>query len=300
MLTKWSLRGCLALALGFVVASAQAGGAWVPERAEGDFQFGYSVKTADASWDPRGNTRVSTSWHIFRYLYAGGEVGLGNKFSAKFLTLWLDGLEGPRGDMEHNAGFSELFLGLKYQVKDGKWPMALAFNHRTSYLYDLQGQYDRHLFTETGEFNGVSSEWRGLLGEDYGLNFLVSRSMFEGKGWMNIEVGYNYRTGNLSDEVPMYYEIGAPLPWKSLIVKGTYRYVQSISNHDETREYDDRFGCSANNCFPDASMMAVGGSLFRNFGADKKWWGEAGFNQWIWGRSARKYEEPYLTIGRRF
>jgi hypothetical protein len=47
-------------------------------------------------------------------------------------------------------------------------------------------------------------------------------------------------------------------------------------------------------------MMAVGVSLFRDFGADRKWWAEGGFNQWVWARSARKYEEPYISIGRRF
>lgn len=300
MSKNWWCVGLLALMVLLGASEAQGGGAWVPESGEGDFQLGYSVKTADTSWDPRGNTRVSSSWHIFRYVYAGGEVGLGKDFSFRFLVLYLDGLEGPRGEMEHNAGFSETFLGLKYQLREGTWPMAVALNVRTSYLYDLPGTYDRHLFDEDGEFNGVSPEWRGLLGEDYGLSLLVSRSLFDGGGWANLEVGYSYRTGNLSDEIPIYAEVGYPLPWRSLILKGSYRWVQSVGNHSMDRAPDDRFGCSPRNCFPNASMMAVGGSLFRDFGAEKKWWGEVGFNQWIWGRSARKYEEPYLSIGRRF
>jgi hypothetical protein len=279
---------------------ARAGGAWVPERGDGDVNLGYSVKTANESWDPRGGTRVSSSWHIFRYVYTGGEVGLGGDVSFRYLVLYLDGLEGRRGDMEHNAGFSEAFLGLKYQIADGTWPMAVAFNVRTSYLYDLPGEYDRHEFNEDGEVDCVSPEWRGLLGEDYGLSFLISRSLFEGRGWSNLEVGYNHRTGNLSDEVPLYFEIGYPLPWKSLVLKGTYRYVQSVGNDSDERTPSDRFGCSPNNCFPDASMMAVGASLFRDFGEEKKWYGETGYNQWIWGRSARKYDEPYISVGRRF
>ena len=278
---------------------ALAGGAWVPDQGEGDIQLGYSVKTANSSWSPTGESRDNSSWHIFRYVYNGGEVGLGNGFSFRYLALYLDGLEGERGDMEHNAGLSELYLGLKYRITDGEWPMAVAFNHRTSYLYDLPGTYDRHLYDEDGEFNGVSPEWRGLLGEDYGLSFLVSRSLFEG-GWANLEVGYTYRTGNLSDEVPVYLEAAYPLPWQEVLVKGSYRWVQSVGNHDLDRAPDDRFGCSANNCFPDASMMALGISLFRDFGERDRWYGEVGFNQWIWGRSARQYEEPYFTVGRRF
>ena len=27
---------------------------------------------------------------------------------------------------------------------------------------------------------------------------------------------------------------------------------------------------------------------------------EAGYNQWLWGRSARRYREPYLSLGMRF
>jgi hypothetical protein len=278
---------------------AHAGGAWVPERGDGEFQLGYSVKTAVSSWNPRGDTRNNGSWHIFRYVYTGAEVGLGGDFSFRYLMLYLDGLEGERGDLEHNAGLSEAFLGLKYQLKEGTWPMALAFNVRTSYFYDLPGTYDRHLFDENGEFNGVSPEWRGLLGEDYGLFFLVSRSFME-RGWANLEVGYNYRSTNLSDEIPLYVEVGYPLRWKELALKGNYRWVQSVGNHDLDRAPDDRFGCSANNCFPDASMMSVGLGVFRNFGQQDRWFGEVGFNQWIWGRSARKYEEPYITFGRRF
>lgn len=306
----WRIGGLTGVAT-LVASAALAGGAWVPEPGYGDMQLGYSEKTARASWNPDGETRVSNSWHIFRYAYLGGETGLVKDLSFRFLVLYLDGLEGPRGDMERNRGFSETFLGLKYQLREGTWPMALALNVRTSYLYDLPGAYDRHLFlpdeddvdadgdTEEAAFNGESPEWRGLLAEDYGMTFLVSRSLPRG-GWANLEVGYTYRTGNLGDEMPLYVEVGYPLPWKDLIVKSTLSWVQSVGNEGAVRAEDDRFGCSANNCFPDASRIAVGASLFRNFGASDRWWVEAGFNQWIWGRSARKYEEPYLSVGRRF
>lgn len=309
--SKWSVCSVAGI-LGIVASAASAGGAWVPDRGTGDLQLGYSVKTANTSWGPTGNDRISDSWHIFRYVYNGGEVGLSQNFSFRYLVLYLDGLEGERGDMEHNAGFSELFVGLKYKLREGKWPMALAANVRTSHLYDLPGQYDRHLFGVDEDdldgdgdvteaiFKSVSPEWRGLLGEDYGVSYLVSRSLFEG-GWMNLEVGYNYRTTNLGDEIPLTFELGYPLPWKGLVAKGTYRWVQSVGNHEPIiRDPEDRFGCSENNCFPDASIMVLGGGLFRDFGAQKKWWGEVGFNEWVWGRSARKYEEPFLAIGRRF
>jgi hypothetical protein len=178
----------------------------------------------------------------------------------------------------------------------------VALNVRTSYLYDLPGGYDRHLFLEDdgeAEFKGESPEWRGLLGEDYGLTWLVSRSLRDG-GWFNLETGYTYRTGNLGDEVPFVVEVGYPLPWRQLFAKGTFNVIHSVGNNSPQREPDDRFGCSPNNCFPDASRAVLGAALFRSLGEQKRWWVEAGYNQWIWGRSARKYEEPYLSLGRKF
>jgi protein XagA len=289
------------LPLAVCPSAVMAGGAWVPERGSGYFQLGYSVKTADTSWGASGQTRHHTSWHIFRYGYVGGQVGLGRGFAVNAMVLYLDGLEGARGDMEHNAGLSEAFLGLTYQFREGTWPMAVAYRHRSSYLYDLPGQYHRHLHDSQGDVRGESPEWRGLLGSDHGLYFLASRSLLDHQGWMSAEIGYNFRTTNLSDEIPMYFEIGLPLPWQQLNLKATYRWVQSVGNHrTPERRPSDRFGCSALNCFPNASMMAVGVSLMRDFGREQRWWAEAGFNQWVWGRSARKYEEPFLAVGRRF
>ncbi|MDX1503142.1 MAG: hypothetical protein R3325_12350 [Thermoanaerobaculia bacterium] len=288
---------------------ARAGGAWLPEPGHGEVQLGLSVKTAATSWSPRGEVRRHDSEHDFRYLYTGGEVGVSRRLSLSFLLLYLDGYEGPPGDQEHNAGFSEAFLGAKLRLRQGRWPMAIAFRLRTSYLYDLPGPYDRHLFgpdeddldgdVEEAVFRGVSPEWRGLLGEDYGVSFLASRSLCGG-GWVNLELGYNYRTTNLSDEIPLLLEVGHPLPWRDLVGKVAVRWVQSVGNESPGRDPEDRFGCSPRNCFPDASVVVVGAGLFRDFGRDREWWVEAGFNQWVWGRSARRYQEPYLSIGRRF
>lgn len=307
----WTHHGASLLLMTALATPALAGGAWVPKAGDGEAILGYSVKTANTSWSPQGDTRHHSSWHIFRYLYQGGEVGLGNSFSFRYSVLYLDGLEGPRGDMENNAGPSELYLGLKYQLRDGTWPMALSFDVRTSYLYDLQGPYDRHLFlpdeddidgdadADEAVYKGVSPEWRGLLGEDYSLSLLVSRSVF-GVGWLSVEGGYRHRTTNLSDEIPIRVELGYPLNRESLVFKASLDWIESVGNHSTDRAPDDRFGCSERNCFPNASYAVVGGSLFRNFGSEKKWWGEIGWNQWVWGRSSRKYEEPHLTVGRRF
>ena len=46
-------------------------------------------------------------------------------------------------------------------------------------------------------------------------------------------------------------------------------------------------------------------ALIERFGLDlvdegKRWFAEVGYNQWVWGRSARRYKEPFLAIGRKF
>jgi len=301
----------MAVVLCLGASAAVAGGAWVPERGDGDIQLGYSRKRADFSWNPDGRTVPNNSIHDFRYGYLSGELGVGYGLSLGYAALYLNGYEGAAESLENNRGTSELFLGLKYRLKEGTWPMAVSFNLRTSMLYDQYGTYDRHLFLQDEDDldgdgdtteaipNKVNSEWRGLLGEDYGLKFLASRNMF-GTGWLNLDIGYTYRTGNLADEVPLYAELGAPSGWKPMYLKGAMSFVQSVHNNSDTRRYDDRFGCSDTNCFPDASRAVLTGAFFFNLGKSGMFWLEAGYNHWVWGESTRKYSEPYLTLGRRY
>ena len=290
---------------------ALAGGAWVPEKGDGDIQFGYSRKFADSSWNPDGQTVHNTSNHLFRYGFINGELGLGNRFSVGFTALYLDGLEGAPGSYEQNRGTSEAFLSVKFRLKEGTWPMAVMAHMRTSILYDQAGVYDRHTFLpDEDDIDGdgdvteaihqaVDSEWRGLLGEDYNLSYLASRSIFNG-GWVNLGIGYTYRTGNLSDEIPLYGELAFPSGWEPLTIKGALSYVQSVHNESEIRQEDDRFGCSPTNCFPDASRGVVTLGFFFDLSQQRLWWLDVGYNQWVWGESTRKYGEPYITLGRRF
>jgi hypothetical protein len=47
-------------------------------------------------------------------------------------------------------------------------------------------------------------------------------------------------------------------------------------------------------------MGRVGLGLIVPFGPRRLWNVELGYNKWIWGRSARRYQEPYFSIGRAF
>ena len=194
-------------------------------------------------------------YHDFRYTYLSGEVGLLPRLSARFLFTYLYGLEGPQVNEEKNVGFSDAWLGLKYALTRGDWPMALAATDRTPFLYDLPGAYNRYLYDAQGNrIRGVSPEWRGLLKHDYTLTYLLSHSYAGGRGWMNFEAGYTWREGAPADAGAGLRRGGLSPPWSGLTGKGTINYVRSLDN-DSPRQPDDRFGASATNNFNDASYV---------------------------------------------
>jgi hypothetical protein len=269
--------------------------------------LGFSRKTATSSWDTDGNSFDNTTTHEgatvshhhdFRYGYLSGEVGLLDRLSTRFTVTYLYGLEGPEEDLEKNSGLSDAWFGFKYALTQGDWPMALGATVRTPYFYDLPGAYNRYLFDAEGNRRGVSPEWRGLLKHDYTLTYLVSHSFLEGRGWMNLEAGYTWREGAPADQVPFSAELGYPLPWAGMAVKGSLLYIQSLGN-DSPAKPDDRFRARDTFNFNDASMARAGVAVFVplwNQSTDL----EVGYNHWLWGESARRYREPYLSVGYRF
>lgn len=290
------------LILFVLAAPLYAGGAWVPEAGKGEIQLGFSRKTAHTSWDAYGEVLEHSGRfqnHDFRYTYLWGEVGVGRGWSVDFLVSWLDGREGPDGDLHRNAGWSDIWLGAKYGWGRSDRPMAVRLEVRSPVLYDISGPYSLELYDRDGNFVANSPEWRGLLKHDVTAYFLHSRSLADGKGWASFEVGYMWREGAPADQLPINIDAGWTLPWHDLKVKGSLVYRQSLGNDSERRP-DDRFGSRPGYNFNDASMARVGLSLILPFGKDSKWSLEAGHNKWIWGRSARRYDEPFLCVSRSF
>src|SRR6185436_17192967 len=84
---------------------------------------------------------------------------------------------------ELNSGFTDSWLGLKYQFHHSKWPLAFEINSRFPDLYQQPGEGATRFNTQyvSYTFNDVnndasytvkdtliepSSEWRGLNGRD--------------------------------------------------------------------------------------------------------------------------------------
>lgn len=288
-----------------IPAAGFCGGAWIPAKGAGDVQLGLSRKTASTSWNTDGDTFVNAnnqgviSYHDFRYAYLSGEIGILSRLSTRFLFTYLDGYEGPHADLEKNAGLSDAWIGLKYKLQEGSWPMALGATLRTPYFYDVKGPYNRYLFSSNGQRRTVSPEWRGLLKRDFSFTYLVSHSYKEGRGWMNLETGYTWREGAPADQIPVWAEVGYPLPFLSAAAKGSLVYVQSLGN-ESPRQPDDRFGSGATTNFNDASMARLGISFIVPLGHKSKTDLEVGYGQWVWGVSARRYREPFLSLSHRF
>jgi hypothetical protein len=307
------VRAAIASVIGVALLSifsarpASAGGAWVPDPGDGDVELGFSRKTASSSWNTSGHPYTNTttvdgkqtiSYHDFRYSYLSGEVGIVRNLSFNWVFTYLYGLEGAHGNEEKNAGFSDTWLGLKYQLHRGTIPMALGFIYRTPILYDLPGAYSRYLYDSHGNIRANSPEWRGLLKHDYTLTYLASRSLADGRGWVNLAAGYTWREGAPSDQIPAWLEAAYPI-FGPVDLKGTAYFQGSVGN-DTPAQPDDRFGASARNNFNDASFLRLGIAAFVNFDSKRRWFGEVGYNQWVWGVSARRYREPYLSIGHNF
>ena len=72
------------------------------------------------------------------------EVGIVEGLSATYLVTWLDGREGPDGEIHKDSGWSDAWIGLMYGWGDSSRPMAVALTVRTPTLYDQPGPYTRH------------------------------------------------------------------------------------------------------------------------------------------------------------
>lgn len=214
--------------------------------------------------------------------------------------------------MEKNFGLSDAWLGLKFRVREGAWPQAVRATWRTPFLYDQPGPYARHLYRVRKDhlqsaFQGVvdstafvmnSPEWRGLLRNDLTLTYAVSHSFRRFQGWMSLEAGYDFRQGAPSDDIPMNFEVGYALPFRSCrpYLKASLNLVKSVGNNSIAAP-EDRFGTTST--FNNASILRGGVSLIFPF-FQQKMSLEAGYSQWLWGRGARQYREPFFSVGRSF
>ena len=311
---------CLLLTIGglFNPQTLQAGGAWVPGQGKGYIQAGFSSKFADRVWDDNHDELIRTNAeggkhiHEFHYGYLSGEIGLIDKLSGTFVFTYLWGREGyDNEELEINNGLSDAWIGLKYSLTQGEWPMAVQVVLRTPFFYDQDGPYTRHLYhigryrlpdgttvADTTFLAINNPEWRGLNKHDLTMAFLVSHSMPDlNNAWLNLRAGLTLREGAPADEIPLGFDFGLDVPVGTFRPKLTagVSAVFSLGNNS-TADPNDRFNFppGSDYDFNDADMVRGHISailpVFDNLDF------EIGYAQWLWGRGARQYKEPFASL----
>ena len=222
---------CSVVFLLLVTGEAAAGGAWVPDPGDGWFSVGFNRKSGDRRLNADGGEFIPGNGrtHDFRYAYFSGEVGLLKKLSSTWLVTYLWGKESfddPEDNFSHQ-GFSDMWVGLRYQLHRGNLPIAAEVNARLPYLY------------EHGE------TWLGILKHDFTGLLYLERST-AGAGTFTGYGGYTIRQGSPTDQVRLglYWGVPETLP---VIEKLPFRVTLGIDGYvsvgePSPSEPSDRFG----------------------------------------------------------
>jgi hypothetical protein len=278
---------------------AWAGGGWVPAPGAGYVNLAFVDKVSSSGWDANGRSTFAgdgaTSRDDLKFIALSGEVGLVSGVSLLLVVPFLYGREGRTDPLDSGAGFSDLFIGGKIAVLEGVNAVAASVVARTPWLYDRGGAYRRFDSAADQADHKLSSQWRGLLKYDLAFTVHGSRSFASGRGWATIEPGVVFRTGAPSHAFAAGGEVGYAFFESIPLAAKLYTYLSLSLHTDREPREDDRFPSTTVYNFNDASMWKIGASLLW-----RPWLGlfvEAGYGRWIWGRSARKYEEPFVSIG---
>lgn len=141
----------------------------------------------------------------YRFLYLSGDVGLMNRLEASVLLTYLwaaETVDSTAEDPSHfYNGASDMWVGLKYQVLDGEFPVAVAAQVRLPYLYESSSVKNGQLLTEIP----------GLLRRDYDLNVHASHS-FSSALYATTTAGIRLREGAATNQILYGADAGYKLP----------------------------------------------------------------------------------------
>lgn len=180
------------------------GSGWVKKKGQGYLKLNqFWVQTSggyfnsDGVLDPMRMSSLFTS-----SLY--GELGAGQKLSFEFYLpfysrneLMISDDMGNISFEEGIGGFGDINLGLKQSLVEEE-SVALSLTYMVSIPTGItQGGTDGTLFTGDGDLNG-------LIKSDVGIPFGFGKI----GGYVNANLGYNFRTQNFSDELWYGSELG--------------------------------------------------------------------------------------------
>lgn len=287
----------LTLCLIIGASAANAGGGWVSAPGAGYLQSGISWKDQPGAQrrDTEGQRYVALHHlnHTLSFAFLSGQVGLPSRLEASFSLSYLwaserfdDAAEEPDITFQ---GFSDLWVGLKYQVRPGAWPAAVELAVRLPNLYDNR-----------------QKDATGQLSRDLALRGHLSRSFgrFYGSGM----AGFKWREGAPANQLVYGLELGGR-PWSGplahrLGLKLALDGMASVGDDSRSTFPRDRFsGLTLDRGnhlfnFNRASLLSLQGSLACDLA--RSWSIQTGLGHTVWGRSIEIYHELFAQLGRTF
>lgn len=238
-----NLRVLVALIIMLAAQSAWAGGGWVAEPGEGNIYLGYNWKSQPGTQrrDTEGElyTSLFNMTHDYRFLYLSGETGIIKGLEGSYLFTYLWAAETVDSMSEdpsrHYHGWSDMWLGLKYQLWNGEYPTAVSGSVRLPVLYEGSSTRNGQLLTEIP----------GLMERDWDLNVLVSRSFNSGM-YTTATLGYRIKEGAAANQLLSSAEVGGTLGFTNdiVFVKAALEGVFSIGESRATTSKDRFSGLS--------------------------------------------------------
>lgn len=223
------IKHTLAITLLLISFSSMAGGPWTQKKGIGYFKLSEYWLIFDQHYTDLGKIDPNVTTGIFNTsIY--GEYGITDRFTTTlFFPIFsrnytnnivskATGATIVEGDAFNSIGDSD--LGLKYSLtKPGaKYPVAASLVLGIPLGNEAAG-INKNLQTGDGEFNQ-------LLNLDAGTSFSLSKNV---NSYTSINLGFNNRTNNFSDEIRYGIEIGLGFKSKFWLIGRMYG-VESLRN----------------------------------------------------------------------
>lgn len=279
-----------------------AGGGWTDEPGHGGVRIGFNTKVQpDAKrLDTEGEIYQSlySLTFDFRYLYLSGDVGIIKGLEASWLFTYLWASETVDSTSEDPSryydGLSDFWLGAKYQILSGEYPVAIGASIRLPYLYEA-----------SSTINGFpTTEVPGLLKRDYEVDLYASHS-FTSELYGSAMAGFKFREGSPANQITFNVEAGGTLPFidHRLFAKLCLDGVASIGGPDPYRSTDRFSGYTTERGthafdFNNASYMRP--QIVLAYSVPPSVDLSAGYAYTIWGHSAVVYHDILFQVGYTF
>lgn len=199
----------VAVAVLLCTAPLHAGGGWVDNPWSGGIRAGFDSKyQANAvRRDDNGlpYTSLYNLTHEYQFGFVSGDIGLpaGFEVDALITYLWAHELvdETSEDPSRIYQGFSDVYVGVKYQLWRGAFPAAVGISARLPFLYQSTSTLNGQLLTTI----------TGLFTRDFDLTAYCSHS-FDARWYGSAQTGFKYREGAFAHQITATVEAGYRLP----------------------------------------------------------------------------------------